>query len=126
MPLAAGGRVIVGIFGFVFFGAGLSILGFLWSRPFGGFGSPPLFFRVFGSLIALGVGSMGGLMLYGAAFGANLPPNLSRPSRADGQAPRQGAYTCPHCGAGIDSGADVSPSGDVKCEYCGGWFNVHR
>ncbi len=35
------------------FGIGMTVLIFLWSAPFGEFGSPPLFFRVFGSFIAL-------------------------------------------------------------------------
>lgn len=119
-------RVVVGIFGFVFLGAGLSVLGVLWSWPWGDFGLLPPSFRVFGSLIALTVGSVGGFMLYSAAQGGDFRPNASRPPRADGPAPRRGAYTCPHCGTGMDSGADVSPGGDVKGEYCDGWFNIRR
>jgi len=35
-------------------------------------------------------------------------------------------YRCPNCGASIAEGADVSPSGDVKCDHCRRWFNIHR
>lgn len=35
-------------------------------------------------------------------------------------------YECEHCGAGLGKNADVSPSGDVKCQYCNKWFNIHR
>ena len=44
MPVA--GRFIGGVFGLVFLGVGVSVIIFLWSAPFGEFGSPPLFFRV--------------------------------------------------------------------------------
>lgn len=41
------GRAVPCVFGFI----GLTICVFLWFAPFGEFGSPPLFFRVFGTLI---------------------------------------------------------------------------
>ena len=34
-------------------------------------------------------------------------------------------YECDNCGAGIEDGDDVSPSGDVKCKHCKKWFNIH-
>ena len=53
------------LMGIVPLGIGLTVLGFLWLTPFNEFGSPPLFFRVFGSFIALafvltGVGFIAG------------------------------------------------------------------
>ena len=36
-----------------------------------------------------------------------------------------GNYECTRCGAPLQDRADVSPSGDVKCQYCDAWFNVH-
>ena len=39
------------VFGIVFGGIGISVIGFLWTVS--GFGEPPFFFKVFGSLIAL-------------------------------------------------------------------------
>ena len=44
-PLA---RLVPFVFGLI----GVTVIVFLWSQPFGEFGSPPLFFRIFGSLIA--------------------------------------------------------------------------
>ncbi len=35
-------------------------------------------------------------------------------------------YECLNCGADLGKGVDVSPSGDVKCEYCSKWFNIHK
>lgn len=34
-------------------------------------------------------------------------------------------YECDNCGAGIEDGTDVSPSGDVKCNHCKNWFNIY-
>ncbi len=50
-------------------GIGLSVLGFLWfgqDRYFG----PPLFFKIFGSFIALGFVGFGAIPLAAAFFGA--------------------------------------------------------
>ncbi|MBD3675956.1 MAG: hypothetical protein HUJ26_20800 [Planctomycetaceae bacterium] len=35
-------------------------------------------------------------------------------------------YECDQCGATLGDNADVSPSGDFKCTYCGKWSNVHN
>lgn len=35
-------------------------------------------------------------------------------------------YECLNCGANLGKGVEVSPSGDVKCEYCVKWFNIHK
>ncbi len=35
------------------------------------------------------------------------------------------SYTCQHCGAPLGEGVEVSPHGDVKCNYCNTWFNIH-
>ncbi|HUG17848.1 MAG TPA: hypothetical protein VMM56_02655 [Planctomycetaceae bacterium] len=34
-------------------------------------------------------------------------------------------YHCDQCGARLEDGGDVSPSGDFKCSYCGKWSNIH-
>ena len=31
---------------------------------------------------------------------------------------------CDHCGAKLSDASEISPHGDVKCEYCKKWFNV--
>ena len=33
---------------------------------------------------------------------------------------------CDNCGAKCTNASDISPSGDLKCEYCNTWFNVLR
>ena len=43
------------------------------------------------------------------------------PDRTDDDA----QYSCPKCGAGLSKDAEVSPKGDVKCEYCKQWFSIH-
>jgi DNA-directed RNA polymerase subunit RPC12/RpoP len=33
-------------------------------------------------------------------------------------------FQCDHCGATAEGPMDISPSGDVRCTYCGKWYNV--
>jgi hypothetical protein len=133
MTQSPGGRIIGGVFGFVFFGIGLTVIGFLWGAGFDEFGSPPIFFRIFGSLISLAFVTIGGLTLVSAVLGRNLLGSPRRPlkgeepaSAAMRPATSTGRYECPHCAAGLADGAEVSPLGDVKCAYCDRWFNIHR
>lgn len=133
VPAAA--MLVMRVFGFAFGGIGVAVLCFLWGAPFGEFGSPPLFFRVFGSFIALPFIAFG----VAALFGKLMPTNRMRERLKDAQ--RQAAasavepaerseravnYQCPNCAAAIGKGADVSPLGDCKCPHCGKWFNIHR
>lgn len=133
------------LFGIIPFGIGVTVLGFLWLTPFDQFGSPPLFFRVFGSFIALGfvmfgvaAFASGGLikgqgeqlrgMMQGLAESAR--GGIERPSRSPEEStaeaePKVG-YDCPSCGAALGTDCDVSPSGDAKCQYCKRWFNIHN
>lgn len=37
-----------------------------------------------------------------------------------------GDYACSHCGAGLDTDNEISPSGDFKCRYCRTWNNVNQ
>ncbi len=121
-PAAGPARFIGGVFGFAFAGIGLTVLIFLWTVS--GFGSPPLFFRIFGSFIAIIFVAVGGTVFLTALKGPPLVSS-SASSRPSGT-PAQGAgYTCPGCGARLDKDADVSPKGDVKCGYCRKWFNIH-
>ncbi len=124
-PLA--GRIIGFVFGFVFFGVGCSFLIFLWSQPFGGFGSPPLFFRIAGSLISLAFLAVGGGICFSAVTGRGLGAGFRRGlgRGGGGAAGSGGKYECPQCGAPLSKGADVAPSGDVRCTFCNAWFNVH-
>lgn len=130
------GRFIGAAFGLIFLTIGLCVIGFLWSAPFGQFGSPPVFFRIFGSLVACGFVVMGGGTAYAAIM---VKPNLRRHFRnsfRSKNAHRQDSpdrpldrsndsYGCPSCGAPLSTSADVSPHGDVKCLHCNRWFNAH-
>ena len=59
------------------------------------------------------------------------PPPPGEPRRAPAATPAGPPgekapldFQCSHCGAHQDGPMDISPSGDVKCGYCGKWFNV--
>ena len=127
---SAPGRFVACVFGFVFFGIGLTVLGFLWLTPFDQFGSPPLFFRIFGSFISIAFVAMGGALAWSAFVGKPLsisPTNLPAGARPHlSIAPSQDSYVCPRCAAPLQSDADVSPLGDVKCPFCHSWFNIHK
>ena len=122
-PPSGAGRFLGFVFGIVFGGIGFTVIGFLWGER--GFGEPPLFFKLFGSFIALAFVAVGGTILLAAIKG---PPSqsgntVSAPPEA---APADGTgYKCPAFGARLGEGADVSPKGDVKCGYCKQWFNIH-
>ena len=127
----AASRLIGGVFGFAFAGIGLSTLGFLWGTPFNQFGSPPLFFRIFGSFIALVFVVTGGTTFFAAiAGGQSLPlSKLDERGIADNPPDLPSSplnYSCANCGAQLAKQADVSPLGDVKCSFCHQWFNIHR
>lgn len=122
--LPAGPFRFVGVvFGLVFAGIGLTVIGFLWTQS--GFHEPPLFFKLFGSLIALTFIAVGSVLALTAlrlrAPSTDLP---SAPMPPDSPGPAA-AYACPACGARLGPNADVSPRGDVKCGYCNRWFNIH-
>ncbi len=105
-----------------FFGCvGITVIVFLWSQPFGQFGSPPLFFRIVGSFIGIIFVAVG---FGGAFFGASQAKLMDRlrSIRPGGNPQWRGhkgasSYICPGCSAPLKEGADVSQSGDVKCTY---------
>ena len=65
-PVPPAGKFLGGVFGLIFAGIGLTVIVFLWGALRDGFGSPPLFFRVFGTFIALAFVAFGGTMAVGA------------------------------------------------------------
>ena len=120
-----------GVFGIAFFGIGLTVLGFLWLSPFGAWDSPPLFFRIFGSFIAICFVAMGGTVAMSAILGGGLMrPSIPAVERVQphgiAAAGPLGGYHCPQCAAPLSDKADVSPLGDVKSTFCGAWFNIHQ
>lgn len=111
------GRLISGVFGAI----GLVIIVSLWTAE--GFGEPALSFKLVGTLIAQI------FVLVGVAGALGLQPKAPPIGPIRGASPRgrPGAaqLACTNCGASLGEGADVSPSGDVKCTYCQRWFNIH-
>lgn len=123
--ITKGARFIGVVIGCVFAGIGLTVLVFLWSQSYGGFHSPPLFFRLFGSMIAIPFVLIGGFTAFRsltATSGGSTKLKSSRKAAVKGG----GTYTCPHCNAPIGDDSEISPHGDVKCSYCKNWFNVHH
>jgi hypothetical protein len=128
---------MVRLFGIVPLGIGLTVLGFLWLTPFHEFGSPPLFFRLFGSFVALPFVFVGAAALFGnpeswakarieqARRLRNLAQEAGLSENRPAQPGSSAGYVCPSCNAPLGEKADVSPSGDVKCLHCGRWFNIH-
>ena len=123
------GRVVTGLFGLIFGGIGLTVIAFLWGSSWNEFGSPPLFFRVFGSLIAMAFVVFGGAAVFGAFTAGNVLSAMNDRQETSQEDDRQAAsapgYICPQCSAPLSGNAEVSPHGDVKCGYCQCWFNVH-
>jgi hypothetical protein len=113
--------IFISIFGFI----GLSILIGLWTTK--GFGEPPIFFKIFGSFIAIAFMAMGfGVPITALRKGDSSfsMPNGGHPTASRSPRPPN-TYDCPHCGANVGK-VEVSPSGDIKCSYCNEWWNTHQ
>jgi hypothetical protein len=109
------------IFGFI----GIAIIAFLWGSG-NGSGGLPLFFKVFGSFIGLGFMAMGfGVPLSAVRRGKEMDELIARGLQPEPPPAVPETLKCPSCGANVGT-AEVSPSGDVKCTYCHGWWNIHR
>ena len=110
------------IFSLPFIGGPIAMLVMLWDND--SLGAPPLPMQIFGSLICVAVASAGFCMAYSVITGKNLARDKVTKS---GNIPDsiQSNYSCRNCGAGIGVDSEISPSGDVKCEYCNSWFNVN-
>lgn len=111
--------IVFAIFGCI----GIAVIVFLWSSRPGEFGAPPAIFRIVGT----GIGVMFVVMGFGGAItllrgGPKL--RLSDMAASGGAAPGPGGYRCPHCGAALGK-QEASPLGDVRCEHCRGWWNIH-
>ena len=119
-PPAGPQRFLGAVFGIVFGGIGLTVIIALWTAR--GFGEPPLFFKLVGSVVALGFVAFGTVFFMSTIKG---PPAPSGNSPTPPTTPPGTGYTCPGCGARLGDDAEVSPKGDVKCGYCRKWFNIH-
>lgn len=62
------------------------------------------------------------------------PPSAARPPEHSGRAyelvahlpPNAEAFKCRNCGAIIDSTAELSAKGEVKCNYCNKWSSIYQ
>jgi hypothetical protein len=107
-------------------GVGLTVLGFVWFST-DAFGGPPLFFKIFGSFVALGFVGFGAIPLMGAIYGGSAAAGWKQSlddTRAANQSAAAKNFVCPHCSAPLANLADVSSAGDVQCSFCHGWFNT--
>ena len=104
----------------MFAGIGLTVIIGLWSAH--GFGEPPLFFKMFGSFIAIAFVAVGATFFLAAFKGQPLPVETENTQPSDATPGGDFGYKCPACGARLGEAADVSPKGDVKCGYCKQWF----
>ncbi len=133
-PIDTMAKFVGGAMGLIFAGIGLTVLVFIWSASFEEFGSPPLFFRVFASFIALAFVIIGGSVFGGTIMGIKAGGKIMQSmesveqkdsSREVSEASHPTSYTCARCGAPLGEGVEVSLHGDVKCSYCSAWFNIH-
>ena len=122
------GRFVAGVFGVISFLVGLLVVVWMCSQPLGEFGSPPLFIRLFFSLIAVAFMAAVGTTVWGVFFGPRLgigslldkAKTLAEAQDQDSAKP--GSY---NCGATLKSDAEVSPHGDVKRSFCDARFNLY-
>ncbi len=123
------------LFGIAPLGIGLTLLTFLW-WPSSSIHAPPLVFKMFGSFMSIPFILIGGGILFGNLSPKNRLKSLAAELKElqeeleidseDSPRPTASGYQCSSCGATLDQTADVSPHGDVKCEHCGKWFNIHQ
>ena len=94
------------------------------------FTAVPLFILVFFVLVIIGIVS--GIKKHRrvtdefAERGFKARPSQRMPAQ-DAPAektPHSFDLQCDHCGAKLSDASEISPHGDVKCEYCKKWFNV--
>ena len=115
-------RVLFIVFGCIFGGIGIAVLVYMWTAS--GWGAPPMFFRVVASFIAVAFVAFGATMVYSFVRARRMAP--TSPLETGAPQTTSAGYTCRHCGATLGKDAEVSPLGDVKCPFCGRWFNIHE
>lgn len=123
-------------------GVGVTLLIGLWF-PGSPFDFAPLFFKIFGSFVALMFILVGSVFLSGALSPERrlksmlsvlqklqreqlLAQESNQTAESHAEAKVVAGYQCTTCGATLDAQAEVSPHGDVKCAHCGRWFNIHK
>ncbi len=98
-----------------------------------GHGSMPIFFKLFGVFICLPFIGVGLAIIFGkapsaaeqlAAIQKQVDKEGAIASSGTGTPVAPGKLKCPNCGSSPGT-AEVSPHGDVKCDHCSRWYNVH-
>jgi hypothetical protein len=135
-PVFTGAHVIAGAFGLVFASMGGTLAYAVWFTDH--FDDAPFFIKVPFTAVGLFFFTIGALMLINALRGGGIfgaaesitDQAIDQLKARAAQSPEgvrfaPGSYVCPHCGGKLTR-AEVSPLGDVKCEFCGAWFNIHK
>ncbi|MCF7974246.1 MAG: hypothetical protein K9N55_10555 [Phycisphaerae bacterium] len=115
-------RLFAIVFSIPFLGVPIAMISMLWSHD--GFGGPPIAMKIAGSLICGAVGFAGLFMMFTAIFG-KAASRHNAVNRSQLTTSKTHEYKCTNCGAGIGVDSDISPSGDIKCQFCNSWFNVN-
>ena len=121
--------------GIIPLGIGISFMGAWLSAPGPGHGhgSLPFFLKLFGVFVCLPFIGIGLALIFGktpsrAQQLAALQKQVDAAGPTDSvdttSTPQPGKLKCPNCGSSPGT-AEVSPHGDVKCDHCSRWYNVH-
>lgn len=117
--------------GIIPLGIGICFMG-AWLET-SGHGSMPIFVKFFGVFMSLPFIGIGLVAIFGkapsaaerlAALQKQVDEEGTIPPPSPGTPPATGKLKCPNCGSSPDT-AEVSPHGDVKCDHCSRWYNVH-
>ncbi len=118
--------------GIIPLGLGICFMGAWLSGP-SGHGSMPIFMKLFGVFICLPFIGVGLALIFGkapsaseqlAALQKQVDETRTIPPLGTGTPVAPGKLKCPNCGSSPGT-AEVSPHGDVKCDHCSRWYNVH-
>ena len=119
--------------GIIPLGIGLTFMGMWWSLPLPIEGPLAICFKLFGVFVCLPFVVIGLALILGKTPSAAQQLAALR-KQADAACPTDSDSTasptqpvklkCPNCGSSPGT-AEVSPHGDVKCDHCSRWYNVH-
>ena len=118
--------------GIIPLGIGICFMG-AWLSATSGHDSVPIFFKLFGVFVCLPFIGVGIALMFGWAPSAAeqlaaLQKQVDAAANTDAVStttpPHPGKLKCPNCGSSPGA-AEVSPHGDVKCDHCSRWYNVH-
>ena len=118
--------------GIIPLGIGICFMG-AWLSDTSGHHPVPIFVKLFGVFVCLPFIGVGLAIIFGKAPSAAerlaaLQKQVDAAANTDAVStttpPQPGKLKCPNCGSSPGA-AEVSPHGDVKCDHCSRWYNVH-